>query len=465
MKRKATMKRSLLGAITASLVLFGCTAQGVDESPDDIDDISSSVSDVPQSPVKRQYIGNCWLYATAGWAESLHLSATGKVLNLSETYWTYWDWYRTILDGNIEAITRDDIGGFFSEAAEIIATYGLMLETDFVPGETDISGAERQQRALAAIRAALTKKPAQPSKDELIAQVAGKLATKKARSNPELVRATLNEAFQLSKNVAANLAKVFEAKTAHHRSVDTLDPSVVESASILRSKEFKIQYKAGPFSRARASTLDRILPPKGSDQAPQDGANYWHRVAYPGAAEIADKATRARERRRLQIRAQRALHDEQPVLIEWYVANGGGDSEGAYRQAPAVFQGGGGHLSIVHDYGVKLPNGEELPVGVDLVEQFNRNMIKGDLVQAFRLWAKLNAALDDDAKLVMFRIKNSWGLGGNSLPSLPGYYDLYREYLDNDAIVLQGLGCTPEQYDWEDCSGAPLQAFVLPPGY
>ena len=50
-----------------------------------------------ESSVKRQSIGNCWIYASVGWVESLHLRATGEVYDLSETYVSYWDWYEKLV--------------------------------------------------------------------------------------------------------------------------------------------------------------------------------------------------------------------------------------------------------------------------------------------------------------------------------------------------------------------------------
>jgi aminopeptidase C len=71
-----------LAALALAPVLVSCD-DGVDTTTDDVTDIKNSA-------VKNQSIGNCWVYATIGWAESLHLTQTGKELNLSESYVTYW---------------------------------------------------------------------------------------------------------------------------------------------------------------------------------------------------------------------------------------------------------------------------------------------------------------------------------------------------------------------------------------
>ena len=55
-----------------------------------------AVSALAGAPVKEQTIGNCWLYASVAWAESLHQIATDETRDLSESYLTYWHWYEQI---------------------------------------------------------------------------------------------------------------------------------------------------------------------------------------------------------------------------------------------------------------------------------------------------------------------------------------------------------------------------------
>src|SRR5262245_51518691 len=51
----------------------------------------NNVTNIPQSSVLDQgQSGNCWLYATAAWIESLHAARTGdNTLHLSPVYWLY----------------------------------------------------------------------------------------------------------------------------------------------------------------------------------------------------------------------------------------------------------------------------------------------------------------------------------------------------------------------------------------
>src|SRR5688572_13571362 len=79
------------------LVLSGVVACA--DSERDASGHSDDITSIPQSSVKRQSIGNCWAYATASWVESLHLDATGKQLNVSESWMTYWHWFDQIVSG------------------------------------------------------------------------------------------------------------------------------------------------------------------------------------------------------------------------------------------------------------------------------------------------------------------------------------------------------------------------------
>lgn len=124
--------------ILVTSIFASCGKRAVDTS-------SVDVSDVQHTPAKRQAIGNCWLYATATWAESLHLSSTHEALNISESYWTYWDWYQKIVYGN--GGQKIGLGGTWQMASQIIQTYGWMKEGDFLPGEETLEMSNVQMRA------------------------------------------------------------------------------------------------------------------------------------------------------------------------------------------------------------------------------------------------------------------------------------------------------------------------------
>jgi len=63
-------RRSALLALLASSVALGagCAVQSAPEE-DPIDASTDAIVDINNSRVKHQSIGNCWLYATASWAD------------------------------------------------------------------------------------------------------------------------------------------------------------------------------------------------------------------------------------------------------------------------------------------------------------------------------------------------------------------------------------------------------------
>src|SRR5262249_20898750 len=142
---------------------------------------TDAVTEVDQSSVKRQSIGNCWIYATASWAESLHKSVAGEEINVSESYWTYFNWFDQIANGAVSSDTIET-GGTYYTAAEIISRYGLMTEGDFIPEEATMEMSERQDQAQQAIDQSLS---------------SGALKSASARKNRTLVRQELNRAFGL----------------------------------------------------------------------------------------------------------------------------------------------------------------------------------------------------------------------------------------------------------------------------
>ncbi len=98
-----TSSRSFRAAALFTLSALAVTTAGCSAAEGDLDsdlDVGAStdaITDVDHSAVKRQSIGNCWIYAEASWVESMHLSATGEKFDASQSYWTYWHWYKQIL--------------------------------------------------------------------------------------------------------------------------------------------------------------------------------------------------------------------------------------------------------------------------------------------------------------------------------------------------------------------------------
>src|SRR5262245_1995913 len=97
---RTSLRLVLLAAIAAAGA-FGCSDPSHDAASGEEGANTENFTDVNQSDVKRQSIGNCWLYATASWSESLNKSATPNdpIPNFSESYWTYWHWFEQIANG------------------------------------------------------------------------------------------------------------------------------------------------------------------------------------------------------------------------------------------------------------------------------------------------------------------------------------------------------------------------------
>ena len=77
------------------------------------------------------------------------------------------------------------------------------------------------------------------------------------------------------------------------------------------------------------------------------------------------------------------------------------------------------------------------------------------------------ATLEPQAKIEFLRVKNSWGSARPDrafAPGMPGYHDLYMDYLDGPVKrCMERNGET----DTTNCpfDHTPFQNIVLPPGY
>lgn len=397
------------GVMAASL--FGCG--GLDTTSGSS---SSAVTSVENTKVKSQPIGNCWLYATAGWAESLSKGATNQTLDISESYWTYWYWYEEILgaDSAVGALANGkiDTGGYWGTAAELIRRYGWMLETDFVGPAQDENVATK---ALEAMNASLAN---------------GALSTADARRNPRLVRAELDRAWNLAPVTAQALALAFPDGA----------PDVDGDAA---------STPASPESFVRAASALPVLSADGQRTVTladvvgtaAEGVPYWHgvRVGDEAWTEVAYTWSAASSARRTAIlkNVQDALNRRLAVPIAWVVSSD--VKEGRYPTASArTDEITGFHESILVDYEVQdVPGFGTLKVGVPETRP-----------------EALEASLSDDARITFFRIKNSWGVQktwteeelrqagladtdpshygdrANYLPDNPGYNDLELGYLD-----------------------------------
>ena len=391
-------------ALTAASAA-GCTAATAD-GPDPVDQTSDSITDVNHSKVKRQSIGNCWTYATATWVESMALSATHEELNTSESYTTFWHWYNQIGSRTTEIQT----GGSWSDATSLMLQYGVMSERDFIASEANAEMSARQSVALDAINESLK---------------SGALSTSTARRDRTLVRAELARAWRLAPTVTEQLDAVFTPAVTRDL---TAASTPTTGTSIKRPREIPAAYTAAPGAPMVTHTLE-------------DAIRSWRTVPYRART----KATR----RAFAKRWQKALNDNQPVIISWFVDFNALDTSGRFAAPPATPGHQGYHMVVMEDY------------EIDGVPGFG-TLAAGTLETRPEALA---ASLSDKAAVDFIRIKNSWGSYRSDRQFvLPGYHDLYMKYLDGP--VQECATNADESTNVDDCwSTTPLQDATLPPGY
>ena len=421
-------RRSILAALLAIGSAFapGCSFAGdADTEEDEVAASEDAIVDIDNSRVKRQSIGNCWLYATASWAESLAKQVPGaSELNLSESYWTYWHWFDQIANG----ATADEIstGGWYVTAAEIIARYGVMYEGAFIPSEASAEMSNRQKTALDRMNASLK---------------SGVLSTPEARRDRVLVRKELDKAFELAPNVVTQLNRVFGSGVTR-----TLDRSTISTrfTSIRRAGDIKVRLRDPDTKEPVTATLQDAIGTRSPYSSwTRTGRYAWQMASYPGSSW----STTAR--RSMLVRVQKAMHDKLPVIMSWYVDFNALDPQGRFAAPPATPGSQGGHMVVVEDYQINdVPGFGTLRAGVLETRP-----------------EALQAALSPSAKIEFIRVKNSWGTYRPDREFvIPGYHDLYMEYLDGPVKHCtqkdDGTGSTADC--WDD---TPLNDFVLPPGY
>lgn len=398
----------------------GSTASRVgDGSAEEEGASTAPIVDVDHSSVKRQSIGNCWLYAVGSWAESLNKAATGVELDTSESYLTYWHWFEQIANRRASSIST---GGTWSTGVDLMSRYGVMLEGDFIPEELGVERSIRQRDALAAINESLK---------------TGALATSVARSDRATIRAELDRVFNVSATVKAELDTVFGAGV-----VRTLDrsTSAAVGSHVMTTRSIAVK-TTDPLSRVPVTvTLADVIGTPSSWGAGRGGRYAWQSASYP---------TSASSRRNFWKRMQRAMHDQQPVVISWRVDFNALDATGNFAAPPTEPGRQGGHLVVVEDYEIdNVPGYGTLPAGTPEARP-----------------AALSAALADSATIKFLRIKNSWG-STRPGPFL-GYNDLYTSYLNGPIKSCETDASDEplEPFDEHCWDATPLQAMTLPPGY
>ncbi len=394
-----------------------------DETGASVDDITS----VDHTDVKRQSIGNCWLYATATWLEALNKAATGEALNTSESWLTYWHWFEQIANG--EAGGEIQTGGSFETGVGLILRYGIVLEKDFIPEEANAEMSYRQSSALNAINASLK---------------TGALKEAAARRDRVLVRKELDKAWGLNADVVANIDKVFGANV--NRTIDRSFRTRAPGNGVLRAADVKARLVDPQTKQVVSGTLADAIGKRDGEGwwATRSGKFAWVGVRYPSGAT---------ERRAFWKRVQRALHDKQPVVTTWDVDFNALTSGSRFSMAELQRRGPGrqgGHLTVAHDYQAEVPGIGLLAAGKEATKE------------------QMDAALADGTKIEFVRVKNSWGgirPDRWNEAAIPGFHDLELAYLDGP---IKKCEQTPAgETDTTKCTtqATPLRQVVLPAGY
>lgn len=392
MKKKSRFCLPLL----ASFIASGCSQDSRFNSASHID-----VTHVEHSPVKRQAIGNCWIYAASTWVESLLKSTTGEDVNVSETYWTYWDFYEKLMNGMKLDEDKEEpevqTGGSWYRAAAIIKKYGWVKEDEFVPGDSapsDPSMSRSQQCAEDYLLEALKE--------------GGSLYGAGTRK-PAKIKAELNKAFSCDGDYVVDAEKAYDGRS---------------TAEATRLKDPKTQQE-----KSLSEWLD--LWEEVNNPA-------YYELSGPFGKKIPSQETMDKMRE-VEKRIKRALNDHQPVAISFYVSFNAVDGDGVFNLNTLAEKGelgtSGGHLVVLHDYTVKNAPG---------VGDIGEGDVSDDL--------KAKAV---DGELDYLVVKNSWGSNRSDRPWLRNGYSrikwsyLTGNYYDEDDKEFSPL----------------LTGVTFPPGY
>lgn len=314
-----SLRKWTLSSILALALPLAACSEDANKSSDLL------VTDVTHSAVKRQSIGNCWLYAQATWLESLILDESGQEVDVSESYWTWWHWYEQIVGSNIDELST---GGFWRTSASIALRHGWVTEGEFIDSELGVQMSLSQSAALNEVNNALA--------------TGGALGTRALRT-PENVRKFLDESF---------------------------GTDMASAEAVARSAE---STPVGPDS-----TLADAL----------NGSNdkKWSYNRFPSVyGENSSASFRVRRARKALLqRVMRALNDKKPVVMSLMIDFNALDiTDQTFKKSQVDARGiggQGGHMVVLEDYTVKnAPGFGEIGEG-NVSDEMKEAALKGDLV-------------------------------------------------------------------------------------
>ncbi|MDP3275620.1 MAG: hypothetical protein Q8Q09_10525 [Deltaproteobacteria bacterium] len=393
------------------------------------DFVSDEVTDVSHTIVKNQTIGNCWAYATATWAESLHrrwaeanattsISATtyrNAEINISESWITFWDWYGKV-SGTATGVTttngRSEVstGGWWDSGSDTLRRRGVVFEADFIPEEANAQSSQRQRSALAALNTELN--------------MGGRLATAADRADRTKVFTVLMDVWQLNEGVRSTMLRVYGATG----SGTVLSSTTTDLGFVRKARDIRVRT---PVLRS-----GRVVMQDTNLEAVTPGGTYaWRNASY---------STYTSGQTSFHQRVMRALNEGAPVLISWLVDFN--LRQGAVFSIPMPVPAPGrqgGHLTVLEDYEVTVRQ----PGQPERILRAGEMATRADMDLAVRF-----------GSINFYRIKNSWGTGLD--PSMTGnfmgYYDLHLNYLNGPIRWTEGMSTRDR---------TPLSTVVMPPGF
>jgi hypothetical protein len=414
-------------SLSVALVLSAvCTFQCTNSSENEPS--GGDLTNIPVSGIRDQgRTGNCWLYGTVAWAESLATDERGPK-NYSVAYLAYWNFFDQIRQADEGFGGVSWTGGTFGGAADIASRYGMVDLDAFVRGASaDEKGDSRV--ALAAM---------QEVNQSLRT---GALKTKLARSDLSLVRKELDRAWKVPADVARAMTQSFGEDGMRTFLVGAEASAPVMAPSAVPVRTIKVRdFLAGDFTPepVRATLADVLGQSISATEVDaRRGLLAWNSAVAPKVAPSINPLGLPHLRTFLR-RAQRALHNGVPVPFSWCVVDTGKDPSGRYSKPVSGNVEPCGHQTVLIDYEVLLADGRTLKAG-EVASQEDQAL-----------------ALDERAEIVFLRLKNSWGTTARG--PVAGYTDIYPAYyLSAVQSCAQGSACD----DWPTL----LSSMALPPGF
>ena len=518
-EKTMTFKRNTLRVLGTTLCFAGlvgatgCEA-GIEGEDEAVGEAQDAITDVPHTPVERQSIGNCWLYAEATWVESMNLSFVqahaqsggGAIGHTCANLFCEEGAADTPLAAGCMPVETDHAACL----AAVCEEDAYCCETDW----DDICVKHVEESEYAACNPSLCEAPPEgdgpaPEIEELDVsqsywtywhwfdeitgffhgdeiQTGGNTWTshgiirdrgvmKELDFVPEDSDGEMSNRQSSALNKINNELKNGALKTQDARRDGKLVRQIMDDAwglsDEVRAQLDQVFGEDGEMTLRSGSSLEgtNIVSPNDvpvryavksggevtyKDTNLSEALSEWDTVRYPSSASSARSSLK---------RVQQALHASQPVVITWDVEfnameNGNNERRGSFNKETLDLAGKpgsqGGHMTVLEDYAAITSAFGLLEAGTTLDPNNAEDA------------AKLDAALADDTEITLLRTKNSWGGARPDrafAEGFPGYHDLWMDYL-NGPIQWCPSQDNPTN---DNCRGEsrPLRSYMLPPGF